>query len=135
MDTVGRPCPGQDNVIGAPAPRPFETNRAELFQPLESRWIDCAGYDVRPLPKTQPRSGKHRAAFDCRLSLRERNEERYFRGAKGDTYFPHDANGTFRYLVGPLSCVLFRIRMGISPMAEKTPTFADYFFLGPLGFT
>jgi len=28
-------------------------------------------------------AGKHRAALYCRLSLRERMEERYFRGAKG----------------------------------------------------
>ena len=34
---------------------------------------------------------KHRAIFYCRLSLRERMEKRYFRRAKGDTCFPHDA--------------------------------------------
>ena len=37
-------------------------------------------------------STKHRAIFYCRLSLRERMEKRYFRRAKGDTCFPHDAN-------------------------------------------
>ena len=34
---------------------------------------------------------KHLAVFYCRLSLRERMEKRNFRGAKGDTYLPHDA--------------------------------------------
>ena len=29
-----------------------------------------------------------RAVFYCRLSLRERMEKRYFRGAKGDTQLP-----------------------------------------------
>ena len=40
------------------------------------------------LPQLRP---KHRADFYCRLSLRERTEKRVFRGAKGDTYLPHDA--------------------------------------------
>jgi len=35
--------------------------------------------------------GKHRAVYCCRLSLRESSLFRIFRGAKGDSYFPHDA--------------------------------------------
>ena len=35
---------------------------------------------------------KHHAVFYCRLSLRERCKGRHFRGAKGDSCFPHDAN-------------------------------------------
>ena len=35
---------------------------------------------------------KHRADFYSRLSLRERTPERHFRGAKGDTFLPQDAN-------------------------------------------
>jgi len=34
---------------------------------------------------------QNRAAFYCRLSLRERTTKRWFRGAKGDTCFPPDA--------------------------------------------
>ncbi len=46
---------------------------------------------------------KHRADFYSRLSLRERTPERYFRGAKGDTYLPQDAKSQ-RFMRG-LGCV------------------------------
>ena len=38
------------------------------------------------------RQSKPHAAFFARLSLCESTEGRHFRGAKGDTYFPHDSN-------------------------------------------
>jgi len=41
-------------------------------------------------------SDKHGAAFYCRLSLRERMEERYFRAAKGDNCLPQLPNQSIR---------------------------------------
>ncbi len=61
------------------------------FQPVELKMTGR-----KPIPRSLAKSGKHRAVFYCRFSLRERTEKHAFRGAKNDTYLPHDAKSESR---------------------------------------